>query len=266
MSKSGVPERIAALVQRLTTLPLVRSLVARYPKGAALIVGRFKRGSFTGLTLTLLVVMLVTASSLLSEIAESVAESDAIVQVDNRFSLFLSIHRSEPLSKTLYMITHLGSRNASIILGLAVLALSAFRKKLLHGIVLAIILVGMGLSITVTKLLFQRSRPADIAYYLEESFSFPSGHSATAMTLYGFLIFLFLHESERLRGPVLLAGTLLILAIGFSRIYLGVHYLSDVLGGFLLGGMWVIFGMVIVGWRKHRSLKEEKKNRNTGPS
>ena len=72
------------------------------------------------------------------------------------------------------------------------------------------------------------------------------------MTLYGLLGYWFIRgtRQNRNRGLIGVAAVSLILAVGFSRIYLGVHFLSDVLGGYLLGACWLIVGIVLTEWQR----------------
>jgi undecaprenyl-diphosphatase len=98
------------------------------------------------------------------------------------------------------------------------------------------------LSVEVFKRLYQRPRPVVPHPLLElATYSFPSGHSAAATVLYGFLAILI---CSRTRGPsshalVWFAAVTVIAGVGFSRLYLGVHYLTDVAGGFILGLAWL---------------------------
>lgn len=86
------------------------------------------------------------------------------------------------------------------------------------------------------KYTIQRPRPNELRLIYESGYSFPSGHSMASTAFYGFLIYLIYKkiENKRLKIILILLLSLLILAICVSRIYLGVHYTSDVLGGFLL--------------------------------
>jgi len=88
------------------------------------------------------------------------------------------------------------------------------------------------------KLIFHRARPTLHRIVNANGFSFPSGHSMAAFSLYGILAFLFWRHTSTLSGRLTLIvfSFLMILMIGISRIYLGVHYPSDVLGGFLASG------------------------------
>jgi len=93
------------------------------------------------------------------------------------------------------------------------------------------------------KLVFQRPRPADILPLVtENSFSYPSGHATVGMTFYALLAFCLIGEIKNKTVRKYLTGLALIwiFMIGISRIYLGVHYPSDVLSGWLLGGGFVL--------------------------
>ncbi|MCM3631136.1 phosphatase PAP2 family protein [Paenibacillus glycanilyticus] len=130
-----------------------------------------------------------------------------------------------------------------IIVGFAVvLALIGYRRELIFylGVIGCSALLNLLL-----KTVFQRARP-DINRIVEASgFSFPSGHSMSAFTLYGITIyFLWKHLKYRwMRTVVILMGTALILMIGISRIYLGVHYPSDVIGGYLVSAAWLMMSI-----------------------
>jgi len=101
-------------------------------------------------------------------------------------------------------------------------------------------LAGTEITVELLKLAVHRARPIG-AEFLETSYSFPSGHSAIAVALYGFIAFLLWKRTKnRLgRGLILTTTLLIILLIGFSRIYLGVHFPTDVLGGYLVGATWL---------------------------
>ncbi|MDH6363396.1 undecaprenyl-diphosphatase [Enterococcus sp. PF1-24] len=93
------------------------------------------------------------------------------------------------------------------------------------------------------KLVFQRNRPTLEHLVVEHSYSFPSGHAAASMIFYGTLIVLLgifiSNQKVRLASQILLG--LLILLIGCSRVYLGVHFPSDIIGGYLVGLTWLTF-------------------------
>jgi len=100
------------------------------------------------------------------------------------------------------------------------------------------------------KQLFQRKRPLSPLLKAAKGLSFPSGHAIMAVTFYGLLIYILQHTIaiEWLRYLVSILVIGLIILIGFSRIYLRVHYASDVLGGFIIGLLWLLISLAILKW------------------
>ena len=105
---------------------------------------------------------------------------------------------------------------------------------------------GSAATVFIIKHIFYRARPLSAAIYLETSSSFPSGHATIAMALYGFLVYtIWKHEKHHLQNPAIWGLVILILLIGISRLYLGVHYLSDVLVGYMIGFIWILVSLAI---------------------
>lgn len=144
--------------------------------------------------------------------------------------------RSDKLTVFWKFITHSGDRYVVIILGIILLLIKSLREK--YGVKFAIAALSSTALYQIMKYIFQRPRP-DLALRLIEQggYSFPSGHSMNCLVSYGILIYLLLRYCENRRLAKLLSfglGLLTIL-IGFSRVYVGVHYPTDIIGGWSLG-------------------------------
>ena len=107
---------------------------------------------------------------------------------------------------------------------------------------LAVNLIGITLINNLIKVIIARPRPNINRLVSETGYSFPSGHSITSMVFYGYLVYLTYKyiNNKKIKIPLIIFLILLIPTIGLSRIYLGVHYASDVLCGFLLGTIYLI--------------------------
>ena len=165
--------------------------------------------------------------------------------LDTAFLHSLFASRAMPTTVFFIGVTELGSVITIGGLTACVALVLALRR---HFAELVGLLFCMGSSIilvTALKYLVHRPRPDILfqAYHGETGYSFPSAHATLAFAFYGFLIFMFYQsEATVLRKRVMaVAGAIIILAIGLSRLYLGVHYLSDVIGGYLLGAacLWL---------------------------
>lgn len=111
---------------------------------------------------------------------------------------------------------------------------------------LIITLAGAAASASLIKELVGRARPGGLIQAVAEtSYSFPSGHATASLALYGFIAFMLGRVYPQYRKIFVLVAALSILSIGFSRLYLGVHFPSDVLAGYLVGGLWLFVGIAI---------------------
>lgn len=138
------------------------------------------------------------------------------------------------------LITTLGS-TLVIVSGICSVAI-LFKNKKYFKIFVVANLIGAILN-NLLKLLFRRPRPTTtMVLTAESSYSFPSGHSMMSMIFYGLIIYyvVTLVNKKALRNILVLLLSLIILSVGVSRIYLGVHYATDVVGGFLIGAIYLV--------------------------
>ncbi|HWN88760.1 MAG TPA: phosphatase PAP2 family protein [Chitinophagaceae bacterium] len=100
------------------------------------------------------------------------------------------------------------------------------------------------------KQLFQRKRPLSPLLKAAKGLSFPSGHAIMAVTFYGLFIYILQHTitTEWLKWFLIILVFVLIVLIGFSRIYLRVHYASDVAAGFIIGLLWLLLSLAVLKW------------------
>lgn len=160
--------------------------------------------------------------------------------IDQKFYNIISENLiDEPTTNILRFITLFGGTLLLIIF--ALVSIIALKNKK-YSIAICINLIFSASVNYIIKLIVERPRPSVLRLTEEIGYSFPSGHSMTSLAFYGFIIYLLFkyQKDKNKRNIITVLLTILIILIGFSRIYLGVHYLSDVLGGFLLGGIYLI--------------------------
>lgn len=131
------------------------------------------------------------------------------------------------------------------------------------------VIIVAGLSNVALKQVINRARPDAEHLVSVASLSYPSGHAMSAISFYGFLIYIIynLKLNSWIKSVLIAIFSLLILAIGISRIYLGVHYPSDVAGGFIAGFIWVVFCVILFHVidllrKRMQKKKENLKNSN----
>jgi membrane-associated phospholipid phosphatase len=242
-----------------TGIPATQRFQRQHPTVSGFISDRFDTEQFVGLPLTMLLVVGIVNVMLLSEIAESVVDAEWVVVVDQEFTNLLFSMRTDWLSVVMFGLTQLGEQIAVFAIGGLATLIFLFRKRYWALVAFWLAMAGVGLSVRFAKTFISRARPADVAYYQVEHYSFPSGHATTAMALFGLLAyFIYRHNSKNpYRKFILWAAAILILLVGFSRIYLGVHFLSDVLAGFILGFLWTLVGISLSEVMLHRKKRRQ---------
>lgn len=151
------------------------------------------------------------------------------------------------LTKVMIAITTLGSLQFVAVLAAVLVIAFALHRRYVDAATVAVLIAGGGGLIGLLKTVLHRPRP-DIftPLVLEKGFSFPSGHSMVAISLYGFLAYLLLRQGKsgasRWGAGILIT---LIGLVGLSRVYLGVHWPSDVLGGYIAGAGWLLVCVLV---------------------
>ncbi|WP_372824241.1 VTT domain-containing protein [Polaromonas sp.] len=172
-------------------------------------------------------------------ILEDVVSGDPLVQVDQVVFLALQKLRTGWVDEVMIATTELGGAMVAIAVMASVSVVLAW-KRCWHTLAYWLTAVGFAQAlIWILKMALERARPIAM-YDGTESFSFPSGHVASSIVLYGFLAFLLAREKgPRIKWAITLLSAGLIGLIAFSRLYLGAHWLSDVLASLSLGAAWV---------------------------
>ena len=204
--------------------------------------------------LTLLCLGLIAASWTFLGVVEDLLTGDPLLQADHAVYHFLQSLRSPWGDSLMVTVTELGDAWSNSAVVAAVLLFLLFRKQFRAALYWLVAIGGsMGL-VQLFKWTLHRPRPITI-YHGVSSWGFPSGHATMSVVVYGFLSVLLLRSlPSRWRWlPFVLAlGASLLIA--FSRIYLGAHWLSDILGGVALGWIWVtLLGVVYVHRTPNRS-------------
>ncbi|MDB4882148.1 MAG: phosphoesterase PA-phosphatase related protein [Gemmatimonadetes bacterium] len=227
----------------MTARTSLRETVARF-LGA-----RVERHSAVGLRLTLSVLSLGLAVWLFSGLLEEVLDNASLVRWDLLVNEWFHQHATAAGLAAFNVITLLGSVGAWVIVAIAAVWLWRGRHTLLLSAWLGTNVGGLVLQWTL-KTFVHRARPQYAAAYLYgHSYSFPSGHAMQVTITCFMLVFIGSAASPRWRehrGALFACAATLVLLVGFSRLYLGVHYPSDVVGGFAAGAAWLSASLILL--------------------
>lgn len=198
------------------------------------------RGALALVRANLRVIVLLVAALVFVVLLEEVAEGE-IMRLDTlAYQLLVERLRSDALTPVMEAFTSLASVVVLAVLAAVIAALAPGKAP---GWCVTVNLVGVVVLNTVLKELVQRPRPDGFRLISETGYSFPSGHSMVSMAFFGLLIWMVwrFHRRDVMRVVWCVAFGLVIVMVGVSRIYLGVHYASDVIAGFCVSLVWLVF-------------------------
>lgn len=239
LGQHATPVFVASLLLVLVATTVAFGAVRRY--GGHPMVGRWPRPLLVGVCLAIGAGVVVAMGSVFAEMLEAFDADEEIGQFDDRLALTLSTELPLPVLRVFSMVTHLGDPIGLTVLVLIVAGLLLARRYHAMALGWVVACAGGGVLIKVFKQIFERVRPVhEHGFAQADGFSFPSGHTMGSVVVYGMLAYLCLRLlPTRWHLPVMLLCTACAFSAGWSRVFLQVHWASDVVAGFALGVAWL---------------------------
>ena len=230
---------LAALARRADA-----ALVSRFPEAWPLVRARFTPGARFGLGLTVALAFVWAGFWAFFEIVELWAGLPALGRLDAGVQAAIARVVSPGLTPVVRAATELGGVAWTVVAGVGV-AVLLWRRHTWWFWAWAGTLGGGEALVWAFKTFYHRARPLG-QLVPAHGYSFPSGHSTTAMLIYGFAaVYAWAHLRGAARVAAVSVSVLLILVVGFSRMYLDVHFATDVLGGVTLGATWLVAALAL---------------------
>ncbi len=234
----------------------------RFPKTFSFVKKRLTPDEKFGLGLTIGTLVFSVFIYLFLKTLSGFFAQEVWVMTDLRVLNIVKEFRTPVVSEIMIFITSFAKKEVVIVGAIAVSILLYLLKRWYYALSLVFSISCGEIFTYILKNMIARPRPPlDLALLQEKTFSFPSGHAFVAVSFYGMLCYFAFRglKKKKLRIPVLLLLTTLILSIGLSRIYLGVHWPSDVLAGLVSGVAWI--SVVITFIEIRRKIRPRPKSR-----
>jgi len=227
----------------------VKSWKISHPKVMDFIQGRLDHSQFQGRTLTFLGLAFFYVLVLFAGIIEDIISFDSIVFVDKSVAQLALAFREPDILQVFIWITELGNWQVTVPIAFIASLLFFIAKRWQLILPLSVSIIGSESFNYLGKLAFHRPRPVEALLY-EHSYSFPSGHATIAVAFYGFLGYIAIrHVAQWSTKVKLFFFTFVFIGLlGLSRIIVGVHYVSDIWAGYLVGSLWLIIAMSLTEW------------------
>ena len=170
-----------------------------------------------------------------------------MLAIDTAVNAMIPSIQNPSLTKIMTVITGIGSTTCLAILSILLLILLLYKKRYQNSLLLAFGMLG-GLFIELLiKAIVQRERPESMLI-AETGYSFPSAHSMMVLVFFAILVYSLKDDIKSLflRYLFIAASIIIVLLVSFSRLYLGVHWLSDAIGGLIIGFLWLLLLSLIL--------------------
>jgi undecaprenyl-diphosphatase len=227
-----------------------KALIAFIRKLREILVGKFHQYNASLpyiITVIIALILVIGGINLFIELTDTLT-TDVLASYDQQITDYVISYRSPILTNYLIFVTHVGDvYGYLVVLVSSVLISLLVFKRWKYVAQITIVLALASISNLILKRFIDRARPGIEHMVSVETLSYPSGHAMSAMAFYGFVIYLFYRfkMNKFLKVGIIMLLAILIFSIGISRIYLGVHFPSDIAGGFIAGFIWVVFCILI---------------------
>ncbi|MFD4430275.1 phosphatase PAP2 family protein [Nocardia sp. NPDC058497] len=207
--------------------------------------------SALGRRLPLATTLLATAAILVTTLTWQVNYDAGIIRIDPRVLDWTIAHRGEPLTSIARVVTDLGDTLSMTILAALTVVWFAWRRNWPTAVLVAVTSVGAGVLVVVVKRIVGRHRPPELSrLVVEPSLSYPSGHTLGTTVVVGIVALTVIpslrHATVRVAATVF--AVVFPIAVGLSRVYLGVHWFTDVLAGWIFGLFWLVLCVTVFAW------------------
>lgn len=225
----------------------------KYPKLSYFIKNRFDKNHFFWLPFTVLSFLILYILTEYIWFTDAVLDWELITQIDIRLSDFFYYFKDKRLIHFFLFISYFWNTIIVLLISIITIIILFIRWKIFEIIWFLTSVWIASIIAVASKFIIARPRP-ELAVYIEKSYSFPSFHATISVALYGFIIWLFLLKIKKWKNRINVIFIWIIIAflIWFSRLYLNVHYLSDVISGWFLWFLWLTFWVTIIWYLKHK--------------
>jgi membrane protein DedA with SNARE-associated domain/membrane-associated phospholipid phosphatase len=233
---------VTGTLERLGVGRATQAIARRFPRSWAFLGRRFSTVEYLGLHLTIGLLLSLMALWIFASIAEDVIHHDPITQFDIELAHALHSYSSSTVLTIATTLTLAGSPMVIVPLALVVGAILIRKGAWVFLLGWLTALAGGAALDGALKMLFRRPRPVwEDPWAVAHGWSFPSGHAMGSLVTYGMIAYLAVATRREwpIRVAVIGALAMLIILIGLTRLYLGVHYFSDVVGGYAAGAVWL---------------------------
>lgn len=242
----------------LDTVAMRADPAARWPRGWSFLARRASPHRFEGLPLSLMIAAALCLLFLMAGLVEAVLEAGEMRTLDQFVNAWLANYHTPALVAAFRWITGLGGTETLTAVSLVATGFLWADHRGRYIVPLWVAIAGSQTMTWLGKYAFARPRPEFVTAAEVHSPSFPSAHAAGAMVVYGFIAYALTRDMRQALQRFHLAYWLAVVVtlVGFSRVFLNVHYVSDVALGFMLGIFWLLVGAAIHEYGRARARRQ----------
>ncbi len=265
------PEDSVLVSRHVVIIPpsFVTKFNKNHPLSAAFVRNRLAVHSYLGLNLTIRIAICLVLLWILAEITADIIFKDPLVEFDHLIMSQVVNFRTAARTKMMIIFSQMGSSITQTSGVICVSVFLAYKRKFDYLITYLTAMIGGSITVFVLKAIIHRIRPVTPAsgtsLISAIDWSFPSGHSMMSLLFYGVLTYFLVRNvrSRRFRKLIAAAGAIIIFMIGLSRIYLQMHFLSDVIAGYVGGLFWLIACITALEIYREKKYKSDAETNNT---